>query len=428
MRTKSLLFLTHLTTRLLFCVFIGFYNNYHLQGESTSFVAFGDLVARNDFNFEFPRFIVSPLFPLLCGIFKMTFFNYWDTALVLFQIFLGALSGLYLYHIAVLIFSSQRIAILGSLIFSLFPLTLWYTNTFSQEMLFQSLFIFSFYYLLRSLKTGSGKDVAWSAVLFSLSYLTKSHILLFSLFIPLIFFHHFRWSRKTFQLSAIFASICLLLSIPYGIYTYIHYKTYAISSNGGGYQFYLGNTEAGYKTIVDVPKQNTPEFEKIKNIDVMCRTYNGADRYDSIYQLPQNMKPKFFVAEAFAWIKNNPWRFLKMKVYDAVFFLMPGVSFRHYNTITWLLSFIVSLPVYLLSYAAMISMVRKNFTSTAPAFYLFISMLLFSTIWYVQNRFRTITIEPIYIIYAAFLLDRMIKKYPIANKVAEHITGFYTKA
>ncbi len=57
-------------------------------------------------------------------------------------------------------------------------------------------------------------------------------------------------------------------------------------------------------------------------------------------------------------------------------------------------------------------------------FYIFISMLLFSLVWYVQNRFRTITIEPFYIIYAAYVVTSFIeKRIPAANRCLAAMAG-----
>ena len=38
-------------------------------------------------------------------------------------------------------------------------------------------------------------------------------------------------------------------------------------------------------------------------------------------------------------------------------------------------------------------------------------MLIFSTFWYVQNRFRTITLEPFYIIYASYYLNKYLNNF-----------------
>jgi hypothetical protein len=425
-RTLILVFLIQLLSRLIFVFFIGFDNNYSLQSDSMWLTDFGNKVILGDFNFELDRFIASPLYPTLCGLFKIIFSNYWNILLVIFQLLIAALSGVYVYKIANLLFRNNNISLLATLMYAVFPLTLWFTHTFSQESIFQSLLIFTFYYLLKFLTTNRIKYVLYSAILFSLDYLTKSHILIFSVFIPLIFFHYYGFSKKTVLFSSIFAGISFLFSAPYGIYNLKTHNTYVISSNGGAYQFYLGNTEAGYKTVVDVPSKSSDDYSRIKYINATAGYFNGSQSYyDSILKLPQKEKQSVFFQEGIKWIKYNPAKFIKLKIYDTLFFLMPGVSWRHYDFSYWLGTFLLSLPIYVFAYVSIIKQLRNNFKMTAPMLYLFISMLLFSTIWYVQNRFRSITIEPFYIIYSAVIIMDIIKKSLFAEKAFNSISLFF---
>src|ERR1035437_3842322 len=394
-RTLFLLFITHLLTRILFSICIGFYNNYSLQNDSSWLVNFGNNVLVGDFNFDIKRFIVSPLFPTLCGLFKFLFGMGWNSALIIFQLLISSLSGVYIFKITELLFRNKKISLLSSLIFAVFPLTLWYVNTFSQECLFQSLLIITVYFLLKSLRYPGILNLVLTAILFSFTYLTKAHILLFSVFIPIIYFHNFGYSNKTLIASLIFISISLLFSLPYGLYHYKKNNIYVISSNGSSYQLYLGNTEAGYKSIVDVPEKNSPDYLKIKDINASAGYFNGSQaRYDSLLLLPQYEKTRLFSVDVNNWIKGNLIKFLKLKLYDVLFFLMPGVSFRHYSFLYWLLSFILSFPLYLFAYIAILRDIRYSRRNISVILYLFLSMLMFSVFWYVQNRFRTITIEP----------------------------------
>lgn len=419
-----ILFIIHLITRFIFILINGFFNNYGLQSDSVWLVEFGMNAAQFNFNFELERFVASPLFPTIVGLLKTIFANNWNIALIIIQLFLSALSGVYLYKIGEMLFN-KKIGILASLIFSIFPMTLWFTNTFSQECIFQSLFIFSIYFLIKSVKYSSLYSVIISSVFFSLAYLTKSHILLFSFFIPLIFFHYFKFRKQTLIYSVLYGTIALFFTLPYGIYSYNIHNQYILSSNGAGYQFYLGNTEAGYKTVVNVPKKNSDEFKKLQNINVTAGYFNGSQsHYDSILLLPQKEKQTFFFNEAFYWIKNNPLKFIELKIYNTVLYILPGVSWRHYSFYNWLFSFAISLPIYLLAYISIFKMYKTRQINVIFIQYIFLTMLLFSTIWYVQNRFRTITIEPFYIVYAAYTLAAIIeKKMPATNRRLAAMAG-----
>lgn len=407
---ELLLFTIQLITRTVFIIAIGVYNNYGLQSDSEWLVKFGFQAAQLNFNFELERFVASPLFPTLIGMLKIIFGDYWSIILINLQLILSSLSGVFIFKIGNLLFN-RKTALLASLLYAGFPLTLWYTNTFSQECIFQMFFIFSIYYLLSGIEYSNIRSIILSGLFFSIAYLTKSHILLFAVFIPLIFFHHFKFSRKTFVFSLMFGTLSLACSLPYGIYNYFKHKQYIISSNGASYQFYLGNTEAGYKTIVDVPDKNSLDYIKMKDITVTAGYFNGSQSiYDAILKLPQKQKQSIFFQQAITWIKTNPMKFIKLKIYDLIFFIMPGVSWRHYSLAEFILSFLLSLPVYLFAYISMIRLTRNRKRSAIPILYIFLAMLLFSTIWYTQNRFRTITLEPFYIIYAAYALAGYLDK------------------
>jgi hypothetical protein len=216
----------------------------------------------------------------------------------------------------------------------------------------------------------------------------------------------------------IFTVIVIVFSLPFGLYNYFVNGTYVISSNGAGYQFYLGNTEAGYLTIVNVPEKGSVEFEKMEDICRNAGYINGSEsKYNSILNQPQKIKQKVFYKEAINWIKLNPMKFVILKLYDALFFLFPGVSFRHYNFFKWITSFIVCAPIYILAYISIYRRCRNNFSKHAWILYLFISMLIFSTVWYVQNRFRTITLEPFYIIYASVYLYQALKSFSFGKNM-----------
>ncbi|MES2622425.1 MAG: glycosyltransferase family 39 protein, partial [Bacteroidota bacterium] len=346
----------------------------------------------------------------------------------MFQLLLSALSGVYLFKISLLLFNDKQKALLASLVFSIFPLTFWYVNTFSQECLFQCLLIFMIYHLICSTQKSNPENLIYSAVFFSLAYLTKSHILLFALFVPFIYFHSFGLSRKAFVYAFSFAGISLLFSVPYGLYHYKKGNSYIISSNGGSYQFYLGNTEAGYKTIIDVPSKNSLDYRKLKDINVTAGYFNGsATYYDSILALPQKVKQQVFLNEAINWIKQNPNKFLELKLYDVGLFLTPGFSYRHHPFRYWLISFMLSFPVYVFAYLEIGRVILKDFKHHAWIFYLLLTMVLFSTIWYAQNRFRTITLEPFYLIYATAFFYHWIEKVPIAGRLYFLASAFFLR-
>ena len=67
-------------------------------------------------------------------------------ALEIFQITLSSISVVMLMQTAYVIFKDQRIKLLVGIAMSIYPVTLYYVHQFSQESIFQSLFIISIYY------------------------------------------------------------------------------------------------------------------------------------------------------------------------------------------------------------------------------------------------------------------------------------------
>lgn len=422
LNTQNLLFITHLFTRLIFIFCVGFYNNYSLQSDSIWLADMSEKALDFNFNFELLRFVASPLFPIIVAIFKFTFGHYWVISLVIFQLSLSALSGVFIYKIAQKLFVDENIALMSSLIFAVFPFTLWYVHSFSQESIFQSCLIFSVYHLLTFLNSSKQINLILSAIFFSFSFLCKSHILLFSVFIPLIFLIKFKLNYTSIKFSAIYGIISLLFCLPYTIYLYKIHHSIILSSNGANYQFYLGNTEAGYKTVVDVPDKNSIEYMKLKDINNTAGYFNGSQQhYDSLLLLPQKEKQKIFLSEALDWIKSNPVKFVKLKFMDLYYFILPGLSYNHYSFNLWIISFLLTSPIYLLAYWAIIQNCKLDISTHSFVLFLFISMLIFSVIWYVQNRFRTITLEPFFIIYSSIYFTKFVKN----RSIWVRIVSFY---
>ncbi len=424
-RNSIIIFISFFLIRLIFSIVIGFLNNYQLEPDSIDLIRFSDKAISGNFNFDYGRFIASPGFPIFAAFHKMVFGRFWNYMLVFSQIILSSLSGIYLYGIANLIFNDRKVAIISTIIYGLFPLTFWYVNTFCQETLFQSLFIISIYHLIATCKGQNLKSLFLSSLFFSFAYLTKSHILIFSLFVPLILYFNLKSLKTVICYSIIFASICLCFSLPYGLYNKRKSDIYVLSSNGAGFQFYLGNTNAGYVSLVDVPLKSSNDYRKIKDITTTAGFFNGnQNKFDSILKLPQSTKQSLFFKEGCKWLRQNPQKAIKMKIYDIGLFLMPGVSFRHYEFKQWILALILSFPIYLLAYIGIIISLKRNVNKHFYMLSIFLSMLLFSTVFYVQNRFRTITIEPFFIIYASYSINLFFLKYVKKIKLLININFF----
>ena len=243
------IFVYFMIVRLIYVFFQGFFNNYALLMDSVGLVHFADQALMGDFNFDWGRFIASPLMSLFIAGHKLLFGSYWNVVLIINQLMLSSISGIYFYKISRLLFDKMEIATIATIIFGVFPMTLFWVHTFSQETLFQSLLIFSIYHLIQYCSNEKLTSLIYSALLFALCFLTKSHILIFSLFIPVILFLNINSKKKSIFSILIYTLICILSTLPYGLYHLKYNQAYILSSNGYGYQFYFGNSWPGYRNL-----------------------------------------------------------------------------------------------------------------------------------------------------------------------------------
>ena len=398
MRKTVYIFFYFLTIRVLFIVVSGFSPN-ELSSDTVWIDMLSERALTGDFNFDIGRFIVAPFYNVLIAAHKYIFTSNWSFVLICSQLIISSLSGVYFYKLGKLLFN-EKAAFYSSLIFGVFPMTLYWVHTFSSESIFQSLLIISIYFLVKSSRTGKYFDVLISAIIFSIVFLTKSHILLFTPFLALFLFLNLSSTKKiTFPL--LYGLICLLSTLPFGIYNLKHHNQYVLSSNGNYFHFYTGNSEFGYYSIVDVPAKDTKEFKHLKNFNIAH--FNGGI-HDEIMKKPHNIKQGEYFDLAVDWIKDNPYKFLKLKLYNLGLFLMPGVSIRHYPFKNWLFSLLISLPIYIMGYMGLYQSVKSNYKKHLFALGLLLSMIIFAIVWYVQNRFRTVTLEPIYILYSGIII------------------------
>ncbi len=393
------IFFGFLAVRIIF-IFITGYDSCQLCPDCYWIDDLSERALKGNFDFDIGRFISAPFYPCFIALHKWILGSYWDTGLVISQLIISSISGVYLFRLAILLFpKNKNTAYLSTGIFAFFPLTLYWVHTFCTEMLFQSLFIISIYYHVFSVKGGNVKYALLSAIIFSFVFLTKSHILLLTPFIAWSYLTTVKPLSRGIICAICYAVVTLSTTLPFGIYNMRKHKEYVLSSNGMEFHFYTGNSDFGYASIVAVPPKNTAEFIKLRNMELGF--FNGAF-HDSTMALPQLQKQKVYFQYSINWIKEHPEKFLELKAHNLFRFIAPGVSYKQHSFNIWLFSFLISFPIYTFGYLGMIAAIKKDFKSHFYMLGIFISLLFLSVVFYAQNRFRTITIEPFYILYASY--------------------------
>jgi len=348
------------------------------------------------FNLETALFITAPLYSYLVACLKYIFGPNYAPALELLQILLSATSAIYLTKTAQVIFNKYNISLLCGIVYSAHPVTLYFTHIFGQESIFQSLFIVAIYFFSKFLRDKKRDDLILFSIVFSLALLTKSHILLIAPFLSggIMIVKGKNTGSLTDFLVVI--GVILLLTLPYGIYNKTVNGVYVISSSGQGGHFLTGHNDDAYTYIVDSPPRDTAEYKRLKDLDYMIFR-RLAPRLDG---LTHAQKQALYFHEGLDWMSSNPAKTLELFFVNLRNFLMPGFNIQHYPFKAWLAVLIMSAPIFVFAYIEITRRCMENYKEHIPILSIFLGMLLFSVGFYTQNRFRVITLEPFYVIYA----------------------------
>jgi len=355
-----------------------------------------DEILNGNLNLETKLFITAPLFPYLLAAFKWIFGPQYIFMLEAFQIILSSVSAACLMLTAKIIFKSDRVALLSGLVFSFFPITLYYSHQFSQESIFQSLFIISIYFYCLFISDGKTKSLLFFATLFSLALLTKSIILPIFPFLLISIIIRFKLSKKTsLQLSLSILTI-FIFTLPYGLYNKVVNNAFVIASSGQGGHFLTGRNDDFYTYVTNPPQSNTPEYRRLKNMDFHIFDKLIDDVKDQDHKYQQDI----YLQAGIKWMLENPKKALHLSWVNIRNFLMPGYNIFHHPFHLWLITFLISLPVFIFAYLEIIRKLRTDPVNHLAVLSIFFGMLSVSIIFYAQNRFRAVTLEPYYLMYA----------------------------
>jgi hypothetical protein len=401
------IFILFFITRFLFLQ-ISEFNNFELQLDSYWYTKQSDEVLRGNFNLIQPLFITAPFFTYFQALIKFIFSSYWMGVLEILQISISSIAGIFFCKLSFQLFKKKQTAILSTILFCFYPITLWWVGSFTQEIWFQSFLIIFFYYFMKSLDKNSLKLLIVSAIFFSLTFLTKSHILIFSIFIPIIILlkKNLLFFKKLKFIFA-FIIISLVSTLPYGIYNLIVNKTYAISSSGSGGSFLVGNNEEAYLNFIKLD-EITPEQKK-RFSHVMFTIFDEVK--PKLKNKTQPEVQKIYFSEGLKWIKQNPAKAIELKINHAKSFFTPGISSYWHSYERWLAALIFSGPLYFFAYISIVYHLISKFKENFWILGLIISMFAFTIIFYYSGRFIVITLEPYYIIFASDLLVRTWNKF-----------------
>ena len=194
-----------------------------------------------------------------------------------------------------------------------------------------------------------------------------------------------------------------MFTIPYGFYNLKANGVYVFSSNGFGGLFILGHNEDAYINHIKTPNINSVEAKRLKSVDY--KIFKNLE--DKISKSSPSEIQEIYLKEGLKWIEENPVKFRELLIFNFKRFFTPGLHKSWYDHNTWLLSFILSSPIMIFGYLGLI-LILKNFRENAWILYIFLSLLIFSLIFYYQGRFKVITLDPLLILLSAYSLKKVV--------------------
>ena len=395
-KTALILFIICFLSRLCFKYLSG-YDNFELFGDSLRYDLLSNRIMSGNYDLDIVAFISAPFYPYFLAICKLILPSDWENLAVFLQFLLVSLSAVSLYNVSKLIFDDSRVSLLAALIYIFYPLTMWYNFTLTQETLFQCFFIFFFHAFIKFEILKSQSSLIAAGFFFSLALLTKSHITIL-LPIVLLILYYYRGVKPLLQ----FGSIILIMVLPFAWVNYKIHNVVSLSSYGANSLLLAGHSDETYPCLTNKIYQY-PEIQKHGcNLDIIFHPPYEFEGYGQVNNLAIKERNSKRLELALEWIRTNPGKYLELKINGLLRFLLPGLDFRIYPPKFWITSLILGLLIYIPAYFELIQRARKKLRlDIVLTFAVILTIAIIFLVFYPQNRFRVITLEPLLIIYAA---------------------------
>ncbi len=393
-KTSIQLALLCLASRIAFKLISG-YDNFQLFGDSVRYDNMSNDILAGDANMDIVAYLAAPLYPYTLALFKWIGGESWQIIAVSYQFILVALSTIALYRLSLLWFDNQQFAVMGSLIYIFYPLTLWYNYTLAQETSFQAYFLIFLYFFYKTLRSDSYKFPILTATFWSLALLTKSHII--ALLIPLALILLIKRKAK-FLLT--FIVIFFVWTIPHGVENLNKHGIYTLTSHGNASLFLLGHSDATYPCLTKRTSQLGEFSAQDCKPDIVFDLNYFDDNYGYFNRLSPKERNSVRHQMAIDWIKANPTKFWELKWHGLQRAILPGLDSKQFRTKFWLLSLLFGLLLYLPAYWILFQSLKDDFWTHAFTLSIVFLCAAIFIVFFPINRFRVITVEPLLCVYA----------------------------
>ena len=317
--------------------------------------------------------------------------------IIFIQIILSTYS-IYLFYQINQNFFSNKLSLINSFIYSIFPLNVYACGQISSinlQIIFSLLFI---KFLLILIKKEELKNIIYLSIVSGLLVLTRGEFIL--IFLIMISFITLSKRIKIASLVKIILIVSLIIS-PYMVRNYLHFNQIFIVKSFG-YNLWKGNNELsvvqGYENYGN---------EKFKKLD---QKLNNIEK-NKYYEINRD---NIFLNEAKNNLKFDPIRYLSLffKKFFSFYFIDLNSTYPNYYNIINIIPIII---ISALSFPGLFLFIRKkNIQNNYLILYLLLNLAIFS-IFFILPRYKLI-ILPIQIMMATYVIAYFLKKISTSKK------------
>ena len=359
-----------------------------IENKSYSIYQFGDLFV--------PSVYMPPGYPILlylikiASLDKINFLN----LVMLFQIILGTYSVYIFYKINLRLFS-DKLSLINSFIFSVFPLNIYMVGQISSITLQVFLSILFLYLLFLVIEKEKETDIIFFAIASGLLILTRGEFVL--IFFIFILFAMIKRQIKSSNVLKIILIVSLVVS-PYLIRNYYHFNQIMLVKSLG-FNLWKGNNELS--SVEGYEEYDSYEFRQLKS------ELNKLEK-NKYYEINRD---QLFLDETKNYLSENPNKYLNLffkKIFSFYFVDFKSTYPNYYN----FFHFFPVIALAILSFPGLfIFFKKKKIYNNYLGLYLFSNLIIFS-IFFILPRFKLI-ILPVQIILAAYFIKYMLDKLNI---------------
>ena len=359
-----------------------------IENKSYSIYQFGDLFV--------PSVYMPPGYPIVLYLIKIASFDKINflNLVMLFQTILGTYSVYIFYKINLRLFS-DKLSLINSFIFSVFPLNIYMIGQISSITLQVFLSILFLYLLFLLIEKQKNTNIIYLAIVSGLLILTRGEFIL--IFIIIILFAMIKKQIKLSNVIKIILIVSLVIS-PYLIRNYYHFNQIMLVKSFG-FNLWKGNNELS--SVEGYEEYDSYEFRdlklKLKKLE--------KNKYYEI------RKDQLFLDEAKNYLSKNPNRYINLffqKIFSFYFIDFKSTYPNYYNFFHFFPVFVLAI----LSFPGLLIFLKKEKTyNNYLGLYLFSNLIIFS-VFFILPRFKLI-IFPVQIILAAYFIKYMLDKLNI---------------